>query len=171
MRNFWDKISCAPNLLHVLMSRTTGYHNLCSPAMRSHLNMRSKGENLLLLSAFFWSVRAPSRKHISSRAFVVEIFKRWQPLFTNGDNFAKVQLLIQVVQYPDWKLGIVSKLDCQGIKLHPGGLAGTIWTLFSFPSQHNSILIRNIHISLSVPLNYTTKIFPPCTLYGTNTYF
>ena len=22
---------CAPNLLHVLMSRTTGYHNLCSP--------------------------------------------------------------------------------------------------------------------------------------------
>ena len=23
---------CAPNLLHVLMSRTTGYHNLCSPA-------------------------------------------------------------------------------------------------------------------------------------------
>ena len=24
---------CAPNLLHVLMSRTTGYHNLCSPAL------------------------------------------------------------------------------------------------------------------------------------------
>ena len=22
---------CAPNLLHVLLSRTTGYHNLCSP--------------------------------------------------------------------------------------------------------------------------------------------
>ena len=24
---------CAPNLLHVLMSRTTGYHNLCSPGL------------------------------------------------------------------------------------------------------------------------------------------
>ena len=24
---------CAPNLLHVLLSRTTGYHNLCSPAV------------------------------------------------------------------------------------------------------------------------------------------
>ena len=48
----------------------------CLP-LRSHLNMRSKGENLLLLlllSAFFWSVRAPSRKHISSRAFVVEFW-------------------------------------------------------------------------------------------------
>ena len=97
--------------------------------------------------------------------------KRWQPLFRKGDNFAKVQLLIQVVQYPDWKLGIVSKLDCQGIKLHPGGLAGTIWTLFSFPSQHNSILIRNIHISLSVQLKYPTKTFSRCTLYGTNFYF
>ena len=24
---------CAPNLLHVLLSRTTGYHNLCSPVL------------------------------------------------------------------------------------------------------------------------------------------
>ena len=36
---------CAPNLLHVLLSRTTGYHNLCSPESRLSLLLFTKVGN------------------------------------------------------------------------------------------------------------------------------
>lgn len=36
---------CAPNLLHVLMSRTTGYHNLCSPVGDICKNINEKLSN------------------------------------------------------------------------------------------------------------------------------
>ena len=46
---------CAPNLLHVLLSRTTGYHNLCSPVNNGKkLQDWYFGSSLILLIIFIF---------------------------------------------------------------------------------------------------------------------
>ena len=44
---------CAPNLLHVLLSRTTGYHNLCSPV---HGNCNTRYKMILHGNAWYYMV-------------------------------------------------------------------------------------------------------------------
>ena len=64
---------CAPNLLHVLMSRTTGYHNLCSPGF----NLFSFYVKALMMSSC-WQFKL-ELKFYSSFAFLGsgEAVGRW----------------------------------------------------------------------------------------------
>ena len=57
---------CSPNLLHVLVSRTVGYHNLCNPADRLNVNCSDLISFILQLSGFRRSLASASAPFTSA---------------------------------------------------------------------------------------------------------
>ena len=52
---------CAPNLLHVLVSRILGYHNLCSPEMIQHRSLENMLGSRMHDLEIFW-IFSPSEQ-------------------------------------------------------------------------------------------------------------
>ena len=67
-----------------------------------------------------YTLPPPSKKTYFILAFVVE-FSSVDSLYSRKETISgkfNFWYKTQLVQYPDWKLRIVSKLDCQSIQLH-----------------------------------------------------